>query len=118
MKTFQVHDRLSVDLSPLFLWSSVLHVGYCFAYPCNLSVFPLSIQFFTAMRYLRVYPSIFNNYPQLRHKQLQSCWHQLTIISGSLVSLAKVQLCLQLHYQYQEISFKRKYEKTLNILQM
>ena len=46
---FQVHDGLSVDLSPLFLWSSVLHVGYCFAYPCNLSVFPLSIQFFTAI---------------------------------------------------------------------
>ena len=47
--TFQVHDGLSVDLSPLFLWSSVFQVGYCFAYPCNLSGFPLSIQFFTAI---------------------------------------------------------------------
>ena len=56
----QVHDGLSVDLSPLFLWSSVLHVGYCFAYHCYLpAILPLSIQFFTAiMRYTRVNPGI------------------------------------------------------------
>ena len=70
------------------------------------------------MRYPRVNPSIFNNYPQLKYKQLQFCWRQLTVISGSLVSFAKVQLCLQLHYQYQEIIFERKYAYILNILQM
>ena len=62
--------------------------------------------------------NIFKNYPQLRHKQLQSCGRQLTVISGSLVSFAKVQLCLQLHYQYQEIILERMYEYILNILQM
>ena len=70
------------------------------------------------MRYPKVNPSIFNNYPQLRHKQLQSYWSQLTIISGSLVSFAKVQLCLQLNYQYQDIISERKYDYILNILQM
>ena len=70
------------------------------------------------MRYPRVNPSIFNNYPQLKYKQLQFRWRQLTVISGSLVSFVKVQLCLQLHYQYQEIIFERKYEYILNILQL
>ena len=69
------------------------------------------------MRYPRVNPSIFDNYPQLRHKQLQFCWRQLTVISGSLVKFAKVQLHLQLHYQYQEI-LKREYQYILNTLQM